>query len=141
MLFYQLLRVLQLKVPPLVCDLPVGFGYGSPGFLTAVRAAFLAGKGLLELLKSLLCAVVVPGGLNERCVRERSKVGHTQVYSYLTRDFRQRFRLLHLTREDGIPPACLILDGTGFHRPFDGTMQRDLDGADFREAKPVIAGE
>ncbi len=59
---------------------------------------------------------------------------HTQVNADLTLSHWQGLGLLSLAREDGIPLARLILDGTGFDGAWKWTMQGDLDGADFREA-------
>ena len=49
--------------------------------------------------------------------------------------------MCYLAREDSILLTCLILDGAGFNGAFQRAMQRDLDGANLREAQTAIMRE
>jgi hypothetical protein len=68
-------------------------------------------------------------------------VPHSQVNADLIFHWRERFSIVHLTGEDGIPVACFIFAGAGLGSAFDLAMEFELDCPDLGETDPVIVGE
>jgi hypothetical protein len=53
----------------------------------------------------------------------------------------ERFTLVHLRGEDGVPLACFILDGARLGSPFELPVEFELDAPDLGETYSVVMSE
>jgi hypothetical protein len=74
MFVYQLPGLFVVEVSTLARYLAMRFCYSMDGFLTPMTATLLFREGLLKLFQVLVSLAKVARGLDERAIRERSKM-------------------------------------------------------------------
>jgi hypothetical protein len=110
--------------------------------LTTLRRPFSKFAMLtLHFCQGLLFLAEKAGMGDFRSIREGRKGFESHINPHLGRIFRQPFRFT-LHREGDVPLASgSTSDGTGLDLAPDGPVVDHLDGADLREADPVIMSE
>jgi hypothetical protein len=138
---HQLPSLLVVEVPALVRHLLVQTGDLLTSLTAATRAFLLSGERPLrspELLLSLPTVVrrlhgLAIGGNEEALQPEVDANGGTISGSF--------GRVANITAEDHVPLAARPLNGDGLDRPFDRTVQLDLEVADVLKVEPSVVLE
>ena len=132
---------LVVEVPPLVGRLLVQLRNAVAGLTASGRTLPLPCKRTLRPPELLLSLTIVARGLYRLAIRGDEEALESEVDTdrRTISGFTSFRRFSEVAREDHVPLAARPLDGDGLDRPFDRTMQLDLDVPDVLEVQaPII---
>lgn len=132
----ELIGNFEEKVPSLVSDLLVSFGYQYSSFLSTVRAFHSTGKPLLSTGKCILRLLKEAWVFYLSAIRGSEERLAANIYAYYLASFRQGAGGDIITGEGGIPFACRASpDGYRLYVTFNGARETELKSAYISDKK------